>query len=88
MLRLLGLLTLVLVAVCLVVGASLALADEGAVPAAVTATDRTVEAVDPDRRVIDDSLVSAEDVYEFDFVVKSDDRLNPEFDEPTDLLEI
>jgi hypothetical protein len=91
MLRFLGFATLVLVAVCLAIGASIALAADGAVPA--TAQDRTVEAIDPDRRMIDDSLVSLEDVYEFDFAVKADAEPNQEFptsefDESSDLLEI
>jgi hypothetical protein len=45
MLRLLGFATLVLVAVCLVLGASIALADD---KAADCAASRTIEAVDPD----------------------------------------
>ena len=88
MLRFLGIATLVLVAVCLVLGASIALADDGAAPPAATAQDRTVEAIDPDRRVTDDSLAAAEDVYEFDFVINADAMPNPEFDEPSELLEI
>jgi hypothetical protein len=86
MLRFLGLATLVLIAICLAVSASIALADDGAVPA--TAQDRIVEAVDPDRRMIDESLVSIEDVYEFDFPVNSDGEPHPEFDDPSDILEI
>jgi hypothetical protein len=92
MLRFLGFATLVLVAICLAIGASIALAADGAaVPA--DAQDRTVEAIDPDRRMIDDSLVSLEDVYEFDFAVKADAEPNQEFptsefDESSDLLEI
>lgn len=57
MLRFLGIATLVLVAVCLAVGASIALADTGATPAAVS-QQRKVEAVDPDRRMIDNSLAA------------------------------
>lgn len=57
MLRFLGIATLVLVAVCLAVGASIALADTGTMPAA---EQRKVEAVDPDRRMIDESLASIE----------------------------
>jgi hypothetical protein len=79
MLRFLGFATLVLIAVCLALGASIALADDGVAPAAATVQDRTIEAVDPDRRMIDDSLVSIEDVYEFDFVVGSDADPNLEF---------
>ncbi|HEV8388315.1 MAG TPA: hypothetical protein VGQ35_00650 [Dongiaceae bacterium] len=88
MLRFLGFATLVLIAVCLAVSASIALADDGLAPSAATVQDRAVEAVDPDRRMIDDSLVSIEDVYEFDFAVKSDAEPNPEYDEPSDILEI
>lgn len=84
MLRFIGILTLVLVAVCLAIGASIALASEDA----AQTEERTVEAVDPDRRMIDNSLVSAEDVYEFDFAIGSGDEANPEFDEPSDFLEI
>ena len=54
MLRLLGIATLVLMVVCLAVGASIALADT---PAPATGhEERKVEAVDPDRRMTDDSL--------------------------------
>jgi hypothetical protein len=42
-------------AVCLAVGASIALADTGAAPAV---EQRKVEAVDPDRRAIDNSLAA------------------------------
>lgn len=59
MLRFLGIATLILMAVCLAVGASIALADAGSVPAAVP-EQRKVEAVDPDRRMIDNSLASIE----------------------------
>jgi hypothetical protein len=58
MLRVLGFATLVLIAICLALGASIALAD-GTVKAA-KAKERTIEAVDPDRRIVDDSLASAE----------------------------
>jgi hypothetical protein len=92
MLRLFGFATLVLVAICLAVSAAIALADDsvpndGAMPAATT-MQGDIEAVDPDHRIVDDSLVSAEDVYEFDFVIHSDAEPNPEFDEPSLLLEI
>ena len=87
MLRFLGLATLVLVAVCLAVGASIALADESAAPAAAV-QDRTIEAVDPDRRMIDDSLASIADVYEFGFTVGSDIGSNLEPGKTSDLLEI
>jgi hypothetical protein len=93
MLRLFGFATLVLVAICLAVSAAIALADDGVTPAATTAQDRVIEAVDPDHRIVDDSLVDAEDVYEFDFVVHSDAEPNPEFPnsevgEPSASLEI
>ena len=88
MLRLLGFATLVLIAICLAISASIALADDGVTPAATPVQDRVIEAVDPDHRIVDDSLVSAEDVYEFDFVVHSDAEPNPEFDEPSLLLEV
>jgi hypothetical protein len=55
MLRFLRIATLVLMAVCLAVGASIALADTGTAPAA---EQRKVEAVDPDRRIIDNSLAA------------------------------
>ena len=57
MLRFLGIATLVLMVVCLAVGASIALADTGPAPAAAP-QQRTVEAVDPDRRMIDNSLAA------------------------------
>ena len=63
MLRLLGFATLVLIAICLAVSASIALADDGMAPATATMQDRTIEAVDPDRRMIDQSLASGEDLF-------------------------
>ena len=57
MLRFLRIATLILMAVCLAVGASIALADTGTVPAAAP-EQRKVEAVDPDRRMIDNSLAA------------------------------
>ena len=59
MLRFLGIATLVLMAVCLAVSASIALADAGTASAAVP-EQRKVEAVDPDRRMIDNSLAAIE----------------------------
>jgi hypothetical protein len=59
MLRFLGIATLILMAVCLAVGASIALADTGTAPAAAF-EQRKVEAVDPDRRMIDNALASIE----------------------------
>ena len=64
MLRILGFATLVVIAICLAVGASIALADEGA-SNALQAKERTIEAVDPDRRMIDDSLAFVEGVRDF-----------------------
>jgi len=55
MLRFLGIATLVLMVVCLAVGASIALADTGPTP---SGEQRKVEAVDPDRCMIDTSLAS------------------------------
>ena len=55
MLRFLGIATLVLMVVCLAVGASIALADAGTASAAGY-EECKVEAVDPDRRMVDDSL--------------------------------
>jgi hypothetical protein len=59
MLRFLGIATLILMAVCLAVGASIALADSGDAPADVP-EQRKDEAVDPDRRMIDNSLAAVE----------------------------
>ena len=58
MLRLLGIATLILMAVCLAVGASIALANASRTPA--ISEQRKVEAVDPDHRVIDNSLAAIE----------------------------
>ncbi len=66
MLRFLGFATLVLIAVCLAVSASIALADDGAAPAATAVQDRTVEGIDPDRRMIDRSLATIEGVHALD----------------------
>jgi hypothetical protein len=57
MLRFLRIATLILMAVCLAVGASIALADTGTAPAA---EQQKVEAIDPDRRMIDNSLAAIE----------------------------
>lgn len=57
MLRFLGIATLVLMVLCLAVGASIALADTGTAPAAGY-QERKVEALDPDRRIIDNSLAA------------------------------
>ena len=55
MLRFLGIATLLLMVVCLAVGASIALADTETAPAA-SYEERKVEAVDPDRRMLEESL--------------------------------
>jgi len=88
MLRLLGLATLLLIAVCLAVSASIALADDAVSPTTATVKSRIIEAVNPDRRMIDDSLAAIEDVYEFDFTVNAHREPSPEFDEPSDIVEI
>jgi hypothetical protein len=54
MLRFLGFATLIMVAACLVLGASIALASASAEPA----DERTIEAIDPDRRMVDSSLAA------------------------------
>jgi hypothetical protein len=72
MLRVLGVATLVLLAVCLALSASIALADETATPAATMSDDRTIEAVDPDRRMVDNSLASLEDVGAVGFGIAPD----------------
>lgn len=54
MLRFLGFATLIMVAACLVVGVSIALASTPAEPA----EKRTIEGIDPDRRMVDDSLAA------------------------------
>lgn len=90
MLRYYSLATLALVFICLAIGASIALADESGPQEAVPANGaRAIEAVDPNRRMIDDSLATVEgdDIYEFDFTVTTDDA-NPEFEQQTDILEI
>jgi hypothetical protein len=63
MFRLFAFATLFLVAVCLVIGVSIALADDNATPAAAPPQSQTIEAVDPDHRMIDDSL-AAEDGHD------------------------
>ena len=93
-LRLLGIATLLMIALCIVLSASIALADETAPvtqPAALPAADAPdVEAIEPDRRMIDQSLaaVGGEDVYEFDFVIEVETVPNPEFSEPSNTQDI
>ncbi|HNB25970.1 MAG TPA: hypothetical protein PLR41_03360 [Alphaproteobacteria bacterium] len=100
-LRLLGIATLLMIALCIVLSASIALADETAPvtqpvaqPAALPATEAPdVEAIQPDRRMIDQSLaavgaVGGEDIYEFDFVIEVETRPNPEFSEPSNTQDI
>lgn len=65
MLRVLGFATLVLVAICLAVSASIALADDGAHDAVAKPKERTIEAIVPDRRMIDDSLAAVMDLRAF-----------------------
>ena len=65
MLRVLGFATLVLVAICLAVSASIALADDGAHDAVAKPKERTIEAIVPDRRMIDDSLPAVMDLRAF-----------------------
>jgi hypothetical protein len=55
MLRFLGFATLLLIAACLAVGASIALADDSAAPVVVATQQRAIEAANPDRRLIEDS---------------------------------
>jgi len=64
MIRLLAFATLFLVAVCLAIGVSIALADDNVAPATATPQSRTIEAVDPDHRLVDDSLAAVEDARE------------------------
>ncbi len=61
MLRVLGFATLVLIAIFLALGASIALADDAAKTA--KSKERTIEALDPDRRMVDESVASAEGAW-------------------------
>ena len=70
MLRFLGFATLIMVAACLVLGVSIALAVDRAAPA----EHRPIEAVDPDRRPVDEFLAAA--------------APNAELGEPSDLPEL
>ncbi len=95
MLRLLSIATLLMIVLCVIVSASIALADETApVPAAQPAAGTPdLEAVEPDRRMLDQSLAAAgavggEDIYEFDFVIEVETIPNPEFPEPSNTQDI
>lgn len=100
-LRLLGIATLLMIALCILISASIALADETAPvthpvrqPAAPPAADAPdVEAIQPDRRMVDESLAAAEDldgedIYEFDFVIEVETAPDPEFPEPSNTQDI
>lgn len=92
-LRLLSIATLVMIALCIVISASIALADEATPAAQPAAAEPDVEAVQPDRRMIDQSLAESEpigcgDIYEFDFVIEVETIPNPEFSEPGNTQDI
>lgn len=86
MLRVFSFATLALVALCLLLGASIAMADDTR-PAPQSVPD-SIEAIQPDERLFDDSLAAIEDVYEFDFIVTARDEENPEIVTHSDILEI
>ena len=98
MVRTFSFVTLALVALCLLLGVSIAMADDtlpapqsvpGAVPGPVPAPiPSAIEAIQPDERMFDDSLAAVEDVYEFDFIVTARDEENPEIVTHSDILEI
>ena len=94
MVRAFSFVTLALVALCLLLGVSIAMADDtlpapqtipGPVPAPIPSA---IEAIQPDERMFDDSLAAVEDVYEFDFIVTARDEENPEIVTRSDILEI
>ena len=94
MVRAFSFVTLALVALCLLLGVSIAMADDtlpapqtipGPVPAPIPSA---IEAIQPDERMFDDSLAAVEDVYEFDFIVTARDEENPEIVTHSDILEI
>jgi hypothetical protein len=73
-LRLLNIATFVMIAICIIVSASIALAEDVAgEPAAPPAAEQTLTEID---------------VYEFDFVVETEALPNPEFDAPSDIEDI
>jgi hypothetical protein len=73
-LRLLNIATFVMIAICIIVSASIALAEDVAeAPAAPRAAEQTFTEID---------------VYEFDFAVEAETQPNPEFDEPSDIEDI
>ena len=82
MVRFFSFATLALVTICLLIGVSIAVADDD-VPA-----PRVIEAIEPDHRMVDDSLAAVEDIYEFDFVVTARDEEHPEIITHSDILEI
>lgn len=92
MLRLLSIATVLMIALCIIISASIALAEESAPaqPAAGSpeAEAPAIEAIEPDRRMIDYSLAEATDIYEFDFVVAREAGPHPEFIEPSDIQDI
>jgi ABC-type glucose/galactose transport system permease subunit len=85
-LRLLSIATVVMIALCIAIGASIALAGDLATSPVDVAP--AIEAIDPDRRMIDTSLAAVEDIYEFDFAVEAETHPHPEFDEPGIALDI
>lgn len=86
MVRVFSFTTLALIALCLLIGVSIAMADD-IVPTPQPTPD-AIEAIQPDERVFDDSLAAIEDVYEFDFMVTARDAENPEIVMHSDILEI
>lgn len=86
MVRVFSFATLVLVALCLLLGVSIAMADD-TLPARQPVPG-AIEAIQPDERLFDDSLAAVEDVYEFDFTVTARDEENPEMVTFSDILEI
>ena len=91
MVRFFSFMTLAVVAICLAIGVSIAIADD-TVPAPRPTVDApAVEAIEPDNRMFDESLAAVEDIYEFDFdfVVTAGDEQNPEIViTHSDILEI
>ena len=86
MVRAFSFVTLALVALCLLLGVSIAMADD-TLPAPQPIPS-AIEAIQPDERLFDDSLAAVEDVYEFDFMVTAPDKENPEIVTHSDTLEI
>ena len=95
MVRFFSLMTLALVAICLAIGVSIAIADDSVPAPQPTLEAPAIEAIQPDERLFDDSLAAAEDIYEFDFdfvVTTGDDAGDEENPEivinHNDILEI